>query len=43
MCIGFWKDPNGKPRNSIRYYSVVPKIIYDKRKRRNPETQTTPT
>lgn len=34
MCIGFWKDQNGKPRNSIRDYSVVPKIIYDKRKKR---------
>ncbi|MBR4388075.1 MAG: hypothetical protein IKT00_02720 [Prevotella sp.] len=36
MCIGFWKDPNGKPRNSIRDYSVVPKIIYDKRKQKSP-------
>ena len=34
MCIGFWDDPNGNPRNCIRDYSVVPKIIYDKRKKR---------
>ena len=33
MCIGFWNDLNGKPRNNIRDYSVVPKIIYDKRKK----------
>ncbi len=34
MCIGFWHDPNGKPRNCIQDYSVSPKIIYDKRKNR---------
>ena len=38
MCIGFSHDSNGKPRNSIRDYSVFPKIIYDKRKRRTPES-----
>ena len=36
MCIGFWRDPNRKPRNSIRDFSVFPKIIYDKRKKRIP-------
>lgn len=38
MCIGFWHDSYGKPRNCIRDYSVFPKIIYDKRKRRTPES-----
>ena len=34
LCIGFFDDPNGKPRNCILDYSVVPQIIYDKRKKR---------
>ena len=38
MCVGFRDDPNGKPLNSIRDYSVFPNIIYDKRKRRTPES-----
>ena len=33
MCVGFRYDSNGKPRNCIRDYSVLPKIIYDKRKK----------
>jgi GT2 family glycosyltransferase len=38
MCVGSSLDSNGKPRNCIRDYSVFPKIIYDKRKRRTSES-----